>query len=203
MLHNGLPIYYADINDTVEGTQIMSLVERPAVGVAFLRFADQTPVQLSADDEQHIVTGVAMIPDYPIYREESGKGAFYVVFTKEAIRRTVEKFFANHNSTNVNLEHKDAVHSCVIFESYLLDHARGIVPVEFADYPDGTWIISTKINDDALWAEIKAGKYNGFSIQGVYNLGFSEVKPAEPAEPTFAEACGEIFKMLSKHFNNQ
>lgn len=196
----GLPLYYADIDDTVEGIQIMSLVNRPAVEATFLRFGEQTPVRLYADDDRRIVSGIALIPDFPIYRNEYPRGEFYISFTREAIARVVERFFANHSTTNVNLEHGEAVHSCVVFESYLLDRARGIVPVEFADYPDGTWLISTKVNDDALWAEIKAGKYNGFSVEGFVRL-FTAL--ASHREPTFDESCAEALRILSKHFNNQ
>lgn len=197
---NGLPVYYADVDDTVEGIQIMSLVNRPAVEATFLRFSEQNSVRLSADDERHIVSGIALIPDFPIYRKDADRGEYYITFTREAIARVVERFFANRSTTNINLEHAEAVHSCVVFESYLLDHSRGIAPVEFADYPDGTWLISTKVNDDALWSEIKAGKYNGFSVEGICSISaaFSSQR-----EPTFSEMLGETLRILSKHFNNQ
>lgn len=190
----GLPLYYADIDDSVDGVSVVSLVNRPAIEAAFVRFAEQ-PIRLSADEERHIVSGVALIPDYPIYRNDAQRGEFYIAFTRDAIARIVERFFENRNSTSVNLEHNDAVHTCVIFESYLIDHNRGVAPVEFADYPDGTWAISTKINDEVLWQEVKAGKYTGFSVEGVCTLVPATAKP-EPSEPTFEGLCAEARQIL-------
>ena len=36
------------------------------------------------------------------------------------------------------------------------------------DYPKGTWMISIKIEDDAVWNKVKEGKLNGFSVQGYF-----------------------------------
>lgn len=164
----GLPLYYMDINGADTGVQVMSLVESPAVESMFLKFADdKKPIRLSADDDKRIVSGVAMIPELPIYRRDDDGKEYYITFTAPAIERIVEKFFADGNATSINLNHAEPNTECVIFESYLLNHKRGIVPVEFAEYPNGTWIISAKVNDEALWADIKAGKYNGFSIEGI------------------------------------
>lgn len=177
MIFQDLPVYFADIVDDGDAISIISIVDRPAVESNFIKFgAEKKPVRLSTDDERRIVSGVALIPDFPIYRRNEDGTEFYLVFTAEAIRRVVERFYARNNSTSVNLNHADAVNSCVIFESMIVDHARGIAPVEFAEYPDGTWVVSTKINDATLWEDIKTGKYNGFSVEGVCTI---DRKPAE------------------------
>lgn len=177
MIFQDLPVYFADIANDDDAISIISIVDRPAVESNFVKFdAEKKPIRLSTDDERRIVSGVALIPDFPIYRRNADGTEYYLVFTAAAIRRVVERFYARNNSTSVNLNHADAVNSCVIFESMIVDHARGIAPVEFAEYPDGTWIVSTKINDPALWADIKAGKYNGFSVEGVCTI---DRKPAE------------------------
>ncbi len=177
MIFQDLPVYFADIVKDYDAIDIISIVDRPAVESNFVKFdAEKKPVRLSADDERHIVTGVALIPDFPIYRRNEDGTEYYLVFTADAIRRVVERFYARNNSTSVNLNHGETVNSCVIFESMIIDHARGIAPVEFSEYPDGTWVVSTKINDPVLWDEIKAGKYNGFSVEGVCTFAR---KPAE------------------------
>ncbi len=177
MIFQDLPVYFADIVNDSDAISIISIVDRPAVESNFVKFdAEKKPVRLSADDERRIVSGVALIPDFPIYRRDADGTEYYLAFTAAAIRRVVERFYARNNSTSVNLNHADAVNSCVVFESMIVDHARGIAPVEFAEYPDGTWVVSTKINDPALWEDIKAGKYNGFSVEGVCTI---DRKPAE------------------------
>lgn len=167
-MYKGLPLYYADINDEVAGVQIMSIVNRPAVETVFVRFAEEgTPAMFAANDEKQVVSGVVLIPDFPIFRRDTARGEYYVAFKADAIERIAQKFFTAEGSTSaINLNHSDPASQCVIFESYLIDHTRGIVPAEFADHPDGTWIISLKVNNPTLWADIKSGKYKGFSIEG-------------------------------------
>lgn len=167
--YNNLPIFYLDVDDTVEGVSIVSIVDFPAIERDFLTFSKDEKVRFSYDEEKHVLTGPALIPDFPIYRRNEN-GEFYVTFTKEAIQRIVEKFFRDFNATNVNLEHSEMTESCIIFESYLLDKERNIAPKEFSDLPDGTWLISMKVNDRALWDEIKAGKFNGFSVEGILKI---------------------------------
>jgi hypothetical protein len=36
-------------------------------------------------------------------------------------------------------------------------------------YPEGTWVITMKVQDTQLWKDIKAGKYKGFSVEGFFN----------------------------------
>lgn len=190
-----IPTYSAEIDESTGGISIMSLVDRPAVEALFVKFSNETRIALSANTDRQVVTGVAMIPDFPIYRRDNLTGEYYVTFSKDAIMRAVEVFFRYGHTTSVNLNHETEAHECVIFESYLIDHARGIVPAEFSEYPDGTWIVSTKINDPALWADIKAGKYNGFSVEGKINLA------PKPAEPTFKDMKAAIMEDVIKHFN--
>lgn len=180
-MYKGLPLYYADINDEVAGVQIMSIVNRPAVETVFVRFAEEgTPAMFAANDEKQVVSGVALIPDFPIFRRDPARGEYYVAFKADAIERIAQKFFTAEGATSaISLNHSDPASQCVIFESYLIDHARGIVPAEFADHPDGTWIISIKVNNPTLWADIKSGKYKGFSIEGLldYRLANDSKSP--------------------------
>jgi hypothetical protein len=37
------------------------------------------------------------------------------------------------------------------------------------NYPEGTWVITMKVNSPTLWNEIKEGKYKGYSIEGYFN----------------------------------
>lgn len=178
-MYKGLPLYYADINDEVAGVQIMSIVNRPAVETVFVRFAEEgAPAMFAANDEKQVVSGVVLIPDFPIFRRDTARGEYYVAFKADAIERIAQKFFTAEGATSaINLNHSDPASQCVIFESYLIDHARGIVPAEFADHPDGTWMISMKVNNPTLWADIKSGKYKGFSIEGFLDYRLANESP--------------------------
>ena len=53
------------------GLLAISLVDFPAVEKNFLKFCEEPKrqqVRLKADDEQHVITGVALLADTPIYR---------------------------------------------------------------------------------------------------------------------------------------
>lgn len=164
-----LPTYKIVINmdDDVTGMTAVSLVEHPAIEVPFLCFeTEKQSFQLNND--KRIITGPAILADTPIYRNSPSRGEYQVVFTKETIRQIVEKYAKNQLFNVVNLQHNEDtfVNSCYMVESLIIDKERGICPNEFKDIPDGSWIVSYKVDDDALWNEIKNGKHlNGFSIE--------------------------------------
>jgi uncharacterized coiled-coil protein SlyX len=164
-----LPVYKIVINDNDEsGCTTISLVDNPAVEIPFLRFSKDEIHKLSFNDEKRTISGIAMIADTPIYRNSYPRGEYYIVFTKETIRKMVEKYAKNGYYNLVNLQHQsdayvDGVHMC---ESLIIDKERGLCPIEFKDCPDGSWYVSYHIEDEALWNEIKSsGHLNGFSIE--------------------------------------
>lgn len=176
--YKGLPLFNMSIIDGIGGVEIVSLVDFPAIERDFIKFAKETEIKFSVNDDKHIVTGPVLIPGQKVYRRNEDGYEYYIQFSADAIKQIVEKFFADHNSTNVNLQHEYEVGDCVYFESYLINHERGLVPVEFADLPDGTWMLSAKINNESVWQLIKDGTLRGFSIEG-------HMFPSEPEEPVF------------------
>ena len=167
-------IYYIDINDEDEtGLDAISLVQHPAIEVDFLCFNEDTKkIDFSADEDKHILTAVALRADHPIYRR-NGDYEYWVVFTKDVIRKLVTKYAKNNLFNSVNIEHNDYsfVKSAYMIESYIVDKARGIVPNEFSDIEDGSWIVSYYIDDESLWNVVKnTDALNGLSVQGLFKL---------------------------------
>lgn len=186
-----MKVFYIAIDDEVMGIDAISLVQSPAVEHDFLCFSkDEKPVSLKFDNSKHIITGVVCLADTPIYRYNEKYGEYYVVFTKETIRKMVEKFAKMDLFKSVNLQHDDKrfVDGVYMVESYITDKERGINPVEFSDIPEGSWICSYKIENEALWNEIINGdKLNGFSLQGMFRLEEKFEKQEQPKEETFDE----------------
>lgn len=167
-------IFYIDINDNDEtGLDAVSLVQHPAVEVDFLCFSDEAEkINFSADDDKHILTAVALRADHPIYRR-NGDYEYYVVFTKDVIRKLVTKYAKKNLFNSVNIEHNDYsfVKSAYMIESYIVDKERGIVPNEFSDIEDGSWIVSYYIDNNELWDAVKnTDTLNGVSVQGLFKL---------------------------------
>ena len=162
-----------DPTDFETGLNAISLVENPAVEVDFLAFAkDESAVLQFADEERHIITGIALLADTPIYRIAPDGTEYYVRFTKDCIRQLVEKYFKFGLTNSVNIEHKDNqfVDGVTMLESYIIDKERGICPSEFASAPDGSWVVSYKVSNLDVWSKIKSGEVKGFSVQGLFHI---------------------------------
>lgn len=176
-LYKGLPLFDLSIADEINGVEIISLVDYPAIERDFIKFSKEAEIKFSVNNERRVLTGPALIPDQKIYRKSDSGDEFYVQMSKDAIETIAQKFFLDHNSTNANLMHEYEAPGIIFFESYLIDHNRGICPVEFSDLPDGTWMVSAKVNNDEVWQLVKDGVLRGFSIEG--NLHMSEAKEGE------------------------
>lgn len=190
-------IYYIDINDEDEtGLDAISLVQHPAIEVDFLCFnKDTEKIDFSADEDKHILTAVALRADHPIYRR-NGDYEYWVVFTKDVIRKLVTKYAKNNLFNSVNIEHNDYsfVKSAYMIESYIVDKARGIVPSEFKDIEDGSWIVSYYIDDESLWNVVKnTDVLNGLSVQGLFKL-VEKQDFASQKEQSFEEWLDEYMK---------
>ena len=198
-------IFYIDINeDDNTGLDAISLVSTPAVEIDFLCFEKDgsKEISFSANEDKHIISGIALRADFPIYRR-NGDYEYYVVFTKEIIRKIVNKYAKNGLFNSVNLQHNDLnfTNKAIMIESYIIDKERGICPTEFSDIEDGSWYVSFHIEDEMLWDEIKDGNIlNGFSVQGLFNLiedsvTNAEEKLSQQKEQTFDEWLEELINI--------
>lgn len=170
-----------DPTDQITGMDAISLVECPAVEVDFLKFSKEEPKSLQfANEEKRIITGVALLADTPIYRVKPDGEEYYVVFDRETIEQLVTKYSKYMFNNFVNIEHSNQhfVDGMYMIESYLKNSERGIIPVEFSEIPDGSWIVSYKVDNIDVWEKIKSGEVKGFSIQGVFNLIEQKEEPS-------------------------
>ena len=170
-----------DPTDQIPGMDAISLVECPAVEVDFLKFSKEEPKSLQfANEEKRIITGVALLADTPIYRVKPDGEEYYVVFDRETIEQLVTKYSKYMFNNFVNIEHSNQhfVDGMYMIESYLKNSERGIVPTEFSEIPDGSWIVSYKVDNIDVWEKIKSGEVKGFSIQGVFNLIEQKEEPS-------------------------
>jgi len=169
-----IPIFYLEIDETTEtGVEKISLVERPAVEIDFLKFSKSQRFKYEiTDTDKREVFGVVMLPDVPIYRDTPHFGEHYVVFTRETIKKIAQRFFELYGAKSVNLDHSTDTDDVTIYESYIVEKERGkLPPLAFSDVTDGTWLASMKINNDELWQKIKKGEFNGFSVEGLFTYG--------------------------------
>lgn len=181
MKYKGFPLYDIEFSDETSVFNNVALVTEPAIMETFIQLSkqDNSRVQLKFDEERRIVSGPALIPDEPIYRNQGGK-QFYIKYTKKTIAKMALNFFKNHRNTEGNVEHEIPVNGITFFESYLVDKQRGISPAEF-DLPDGTWFLSAKVENDDVWSLVKSGDLTGFSID-IANIRFKEQEEIDSLE---------------------
>lgn len=158
-------------DDLETGVEYVALVDDPAILRTWQAFNSHHQ-RYRVDAGRRIVQGPMMIPNLPIYRNDPTHGEHFVTYTKESIEKICQKFFRQKNTGNVNLMHLPAAttNGAFMFESFLTDESRGIkAPEGFTNLPDGTWFGSYLITDEAIWKEVQAGTFSGFSVEGFFN----------------------------------
>lgn len=155
------------VDEVDEGVSFIALVEQPAIERPFMAFNKK--FRFSETGEQRVLTGPMMLADTPIYRQDKERGEYYVIFDAATIRKIVQKYFKQGNHHNVNAEHAVPVDGVFMFESYLIDRNRGVVPPKgYEDVPDGSWFGSFKVDNDEVWNNREA--FTGFSVEGLFGL---------------------------------
>lgn len=150
--------------DTLEN---IAIVQRPAIEVDFLCFNKEKSYVFSANDK-HILTGPFLIPEMRILRVDEQGNPFNVFFSKDTVEKIAYDFIGNDKIHAFNLGHTQDTDKLTLIESWIKTGDSDKSTELGIDVPIGTWLGSVKVNDDKLWDEIKQGKYNGFSIAGLF-----------------------------------
>lgn len=192
-MYDGKPLLRLTINGDEDGVNIISLVEFPAVERNFIQLSKE--VKLSLNDEKRELLGVALIPDFPIYRRDE-QGEYYITFSAEAIRKAAIDFYKKLNVNMADVEHShDMENGITYFQSLIIDKENGICPTAFKDLPDGTWIVGCKVDNDAVWNAVKSGEVKGFSIDGYFHAE-PEKQEEKPEEKSTIDSLDDLFDWL-------
>ena len=192
-MYDGKPLLRLTINGDEDGVNIISLVEFPAVERNFIQLSKE--VKLSLNDEKKELLGVALIPDFPIYRRDE-QGEYYITFSAEAIRKAAIDFYKKLNVNMADVEHShDMENGITYFQSLIIDKENGICPTAFKDLPDGTWIVGCKVDNDAVWNAVKSGEVKGFSIDGYFHAE-PEKQEEKHEEKSTIDSLDDLFDWL-------
>ena len=123
-----------------------------------------------SSDEQQIITGPAMIPSSLIPRKDSMGNIFHVFFSGDTIKKIAQKFLANADNNNTDINHDDQVTTeNTLLESWIVEDPEMDKSKKLGyDVPEGTWMVSYKINNKDTWNKIKNGELNGYSVTGQF-----------------------------------
>jgi len=124
--------------------------------------------QVFSDEDEQIVVGPAMIPDLEIIRKDEKGDPYYVKFTKEVVAKIAEKFMRELRNRDTNIEHEDNDAGSYVMETWLVeDPEHDKINTKYGfELPEGSWCVKMRVKDPETWKMIKAGKLNGFSIEG-------------------------------------
>lgn len=168
----GIPVYNAIISDEETGMLRISLVDDPAVMSNFQAFdATRKPVMYAIqDEEKRLVRGCIMRADFPIYRRDSKMGEYYVIYKADTIRAMAEKYLLEGRQNDVNLMHQEGTDVDGVQMVQYFIKGDGIQVDGFDDCAAGSLFGEFHVVNDDVWAEIKAGTYKGFSLEGIFDL---------------------------------
>jgi 2'-5' RNA ligase len=114
-----------------------------------------------AEGEQRLVYGIVLEPDEVDAQNDTIRA--------EGIQKTAHNFLAKYNrESEMGYMHQRLGDIGVdLVESY-------IAPMDFTigeeSVKKGSWLITVKVHDDKLWADVKSGRLTGFSIGGIATI---------------------------------
>lgn len=148
----------------------ISLVDEPAIESDFVYLSAQKQEQIFLEKEdKHLIIGAVLIPDKPIYRN-NGKEEFYIQFSKETIEHLAYEYLMNGRMYSVTTDHKDVADDICLVESWIKTSENDKSKDYGMNVPDGTWLVSMKVENKEVWERVKAGELRGFSIESFVNL---------------------------------
>lgn len=173
MENKNIAIYRAFVNDEDEITGIkdVSFVSEPAIESDFIALKNEgSELKLSVDSSKHILTGALLIPDKLIYRLDSNNNPYFITFSKEDIEKIAYKMIKQGNAIfDTSIEHDKRIKGNQLVECWIVNDSENDKANSLGlSVPDGTLMVSYKVNDEDAWNEVKAGKVKGFSLEGYF-----------------------------------
>ncbi len=192
-----------------KGVYGISLVENPAMEGLFIALSKDEVIQFKeVDKEQRILTGLALEPNKPVYRNQNGE-EFNIVFSEATVKDLAFGFLKNGYQKNSSVEHDKVIAGVTFTESWIIEdatndkaHALGF------SYPKGSWMVTMKVDDDAIWNDfIKTGKVQGFSIDAMLSLKEvnlkSDITMSKENEKTLLQKIEELPEIIMALFKTK
>lgn len=197
-----LPIYEAKISDEWDGIEAIALVDLPAVESNFMAFKKDKPKMMYSvqNEEQHVIFGVLMRAEFPIYRIGASGYEYYIIYHKDTVRQMAQKMLKDgvQNSFNVMHDPDMPIEGIECFQIFLKDTQKGISPANFDDIEDGSLFGAFKVTNEAVWQAIKDGTFKGFSIEGYFTVEETEIQKNNKQNNKYKSMNNKIKDALRK-----
>ena len=86
--------------------------------------------------------------------------------TAPDIKAASQRFMKSGRTRSVDVNHSGVAIDAFVSESMI---SRG------GDFPDGSWVVTTKIDDDAVWKAVRDGTLTGFSMMGTCSKHLAKI----------------------------
>ena len=165
-----LDLYELTLEEENDGVFANSFVEYPAIERNFVAFNKQKIEFQSIDEEKRLVAGPLLIPHKKIPRMDDQIGMYNVFFKPETIEKIARKFMKNRYNGEVTVDHEKKVNDVYLTETWIVEQSSKDKSNLYGfTLPKGTWFgIYDVSGNPKVWEDVKAGKYKGFSIEGVF-----------------------------------
>lgn len=188
-----LPIYEGKIKNWDEGIANLSLVQYPANEHDVQLFSkEKKAMKFSvADETRHLLLGLIMQPDYPIYRRD-GDYEYMLMFSKETIVEMAERMISN-GWICFDIEHDGKFVEGIKLQQVLIkDKQMGILPTGFEDVADGSLMCVLRFDSIDAWEKVTSGEVTGVSLEGYFSV-----------EPVISDDEQEILDLIEKLKNKK
>ena len=146
----------------------ISLVENPAIE-AFGVFFDKEEVHFAEMNEEGLFMAPILIPDKKILRVDGEGVPYEVFFTAPTIKRLSQMYLERKYQANVNVEHSEKVNGVTLIESWIKEsHNADKSKMYNLNVPVGSWIGTSKIDNEKLREQFRSGKLRAVSIEGLF-----------------------------------
>jgi hypothetical protein len=163
------------IKSADDGVFAISLVDQPAIEENFVALAAQDVEFKVVDEERRIVVGFALVPEKRILRLMGGK-KFNIYFTKETVAQAAEDFMKKMMLKKFTTDHEEKVDGITVIESWVVEDAKHDKSNLYGlGAKGGEWVLMSKIDNNEVWDEVKAGKFKGYSIEARFD-GFEQLQ---------------------------
>ena len=160
---------FIDEEKELDGIEAISLVEFPAIEENFVALSKHKVEFKAIDEERRVVIGLALVPDKKIYRRDKDY-EYNIMFSKETVRKASELYLKNQKQNNTTLEHESLTSGVSVIESWIVEDVdKDKSSLYGLNATVGAWVVTMKIYNDAVWEDVKAGKYLGLSIEGIFS----------------------------------
>jgi hypothetical protein len=188
-----------DEKDENSGIEAISIVHTGAIESDFIALNKDQIMLAEVDKEKRLLMGAALIPNKQIYRKNDKTGdEYYIYFSKDTVRKASELFFKRSNHKNATYEHKQPIKGTTIVESWIVEGEQDKSRHYGLNVPEGTWMVSMKIDDDDLYAKAKSGEVKGFSIEGYFADRYDMSKDDSFEDLQKQMVVEELKELLSK-----